>query len=609
MKKTIVAVLILILGFNAFGQTSSNKELEESINELFESYAYYNRFIGNVLISRNDKIIYQKSFGYADIESHKKNTKNSIFRIASVTKSLTAVGIMKLVEDGKITLETPISTYFPNFIPDFSKKITIRHLLNHSSGMQANIGRIDDQGNGLMPGKNPISINELFEKFKDSKLNFEPGAGYEYNNFGYSLLAYIIENVSGQTYADYMEQAVFKPANMKNTSVNAYKNLNQRAFPHIGLGLNEFEKLSSPFQSSWIIGAGNINSTTGDLYNFMVALENGILLKPATVAKLYSYTQSRDINNSEYGLGWRIENKGDEKWINHSGLLSGFTSIIGSLPKKNIKIIILSNATSTDLITESNFEGESQFVSSEGEITDKVIALLQGEEPELLPLAVQINNQNIADFNRTYMLDTNHSLILTKQGDAYSLETIGTASWSVFTYPFSRDAKEDNKTSETALYFANAMSTQNFEGLGDYANDDMKGFLGSEEGENQLKGMWAYWLKEAGKFRSYNIYKIEGEEGSKTVHIRFHFEKNDIGLILGINAKNQIQGMFKDNDVKTSPVQKVKLIPINENEFFINGHQNDGMQDLKVTISNAELVLIDGSKRFNGKLQVSENSF
>jgi hypothetical protein len=159
------------------------------------------------------------------------------------------------------------------------------------------------------------------------------------------------------------------------------------------------------------------------------------------------------------------------------------------------------------------------------------------------------------------------------------------------------------------LYFANAMSTQNFEGLGDYANDDMKGFLGSEEGENQLKGMWAYWIKEAGKFRSYNIYKIEGEEGSKTVHIRFHFEKNDIGLILGINAKNQIQGMFKDNDVKTSPIQKVKLIPINENDFFINGHQNDGMQDLKVTISNTELVLIDGSKRFNGKLQVSENSF
>jgi len=120
--------------------------------------------------------------------------------------------------------------------------------------------------------------------------------------------------------------------------------------------------------------------------------------------------------------------------------------------------------------------------------------------------------------------------------------------------------------------------------------------------------MWAYYIEQAGEFKSYNIYKIEGED-NKTVNIRFHFEKEDVGFVLGINAANQIQGMFMDNDIRTSAIQKVKLTPINENEFFINGHQNDGMQDLKVIISNTELVLIDGSKRFNGKLQVSENSF
>ena len=599
MKKAIIIIMGLVLGFNSFGQTSSNKELEEDINKIFESYAYYNRFIGSVLISQNDKIIYRKSFGYADTENHKKNTKNSIFSIASVTKSLTAVGIMKLVDEGKLTLETPISAYFPNFIPDFSKKITIRHLLNHSSGMQANIGRIDDQGNGLMPGENPITLNELFEEFKDSKLKFEPGAGYEYNNFGYTLLAYIIENVSGQTYADYMEQAVFKPANMKNTAVNAYKVLNQKAFPHIGLGMNEFKKFSSPVHSSWITAAGNINSTTGDLYNFMKALENGILLKPATVDKLYSYTQSIGVNESQYGLGWKIENKGGEKWVNHTGLLPGITSIIGSLPERKIKIIILSNATSNDLITESDFQGKSQFVS--GEIVDNVIALLQGKKTELLPLAVKINNKNTVDYSRTYALDSDHSLLLTKQGDNYSLETRGTESWSVFTYQFSRNAKEDNKSSEIALYFANAMSTQNFEGLSDYANDDMKGFFGSEEGLQQLKGIWTYFKKEAGEFKSYNIYKIEGED-SKTVHIRFHFEKNDIGIVLGINTANQIQGMFKDDDVKTCPIQKVKLIPINENEFFINGHQNDGMQDLKIKVSEKGLILIDDSTKFRAAI-------
>jgi CubicO group peptidase (beta-lactamase class C family) len=599
MKKLAIIIIVLVIGFNSYGQTDSNKDLKKSIHELFEGYAHYNRFIGSVLISKNNKIIYRKNFGYADAENHKKNTKNSIFSIASVTKSLTAVGIMKLVEDGKLTLETPINTYFPSFIPDFSKNITIRHLLNHSSGMQANIGRIDDEGNGLLPEENEVTLDELLEKFKDSKLKFESGKGYEYNNFGYSLLAYIIENVSKKSYADYMEEAVFKPANMKNTAVDKYKSFNKRAFPYIGLGMNEFKKLNYTIHSSWIIGAGNINSTTGDLYNFMKALENGKLLNPASVDKLYSYTQSRGVNDSEYGLGWRIDNKGGEKWINHTGLLPGNTSIIGSLPEKNIKIIILSNATSTDLITESDFQGKSQFV--DGEIIDNVIAALQGKKPELLPLEVKKVNKNAIDYSRTYALDKQHSLILTKQGNDYSLETIGAESWSVFTYQFSRDAKENNKTSETALYFANAWSTQNFEGLSDYANDDMKGFLGTEEGINQLKGMWAYFIQQAGVFKSYNIYKIEGED-NKTVNIRFHFEKEDIGFVLGINSTNQIQGMFMDDTVKTSTIQQVKLIPINENEFFINGHQNKGMQDLKIKVSKKVLSLIDGSTSFNATI-------
>jgi len=226
MKKTVIVFIAFILGFNSFGQSISNKEVKKNIDKLFKSYAHYNRFIGSVLISKDNHIIYQKSFGYADAAGHKKNTKKSVFSIASLTKSLTAVGIMKLVEDGKLTLETPISTYFPNFMPDYSKKITIQHLLNNSSGMEANIGRTDDNGNGLMPEETPITFEKLLIKFKDTKLKFEPGKGYDYNNFGYLLLANIIEKVSGQTYADFMKQAVFKPADMKNTTIASFKSLN-----------------------------------------------------------------------------------------------------------------------------------------------------------------------------------------------------------------------------------------------------------------------------------------------------------------------------------------------------------------------------------------------
>jgi len=593
MKKAVVVFIVLILGINSFGQSSSNKELENNIDSLFESYSYYNRFIGNVLISKDNHIIYQKSFGYADIAGNKKNTKKSIFSIASLTKSLTAVGIMKLVEDGKLTLETPISTYFPDFMPDYSKGITIQHLLNNSSGMEANIGRTDDNRNGLMPEKTLITLDELLEKFKGSQLKFEPGTGYDYNNFGYLLLANVIEKVSGQLYADFMQQAIFKPAGMKNTAITSFKSLNQKAQPYLGLGMDKFKKFNASFHPSWLQGAADMNSTTIDLFKFMQALDNGTLLKSESMNKLYTSTQAMGVNEMASGLGWVINKKGDEKRIYNNGLLPGYASVMGSLPEKNIKIIILSNATSVNPVVDE-FQGEVTFVP---EITDKIISLFQGKNIEISPIPTKIINNSIVNVTKEYQLDNEHSLLIKKEGNTYSLETTGKEPWSVFTYTFSRKATENDAFSETALFFANAMSTQNFEGLINYANDQMKGFLGTEEGLGQLKGMWANFLQHAGKFTSYNIYKIEGDE-VKNVHIRFHFETVDIGTVLSINADHKIQGMFMDDAVKTSHVTKVKLIPVGENIFFINGHQNDGMQDLKIKVSNTGLILTDDNASF-----------
>ena len=596
MKKAVVVFIVLILGINSFGQSTSNKELTENIDTLFESYSYHNRFIGSVLISKDNHIIYQKSFGYANVDEHKKNTEKSIFSIASLTKSLTAVGVMKLVEDGNLTLDTTISTYFPDFMPDFSKEITIQHLLNNSSGIEANIGRTDDNGNGLMPEETAITFNEVLEKFKDSKLKFEPGTGYDYNNFGYLLLANIIEIVSGQSYANFMEQAVFKPAGMKNTSIAFFNSLNQKAQPYLGLGMTEFKKFNSPFHSSWLKGAAYMNSTTIDLFKFMQALDNGTLLKPTSANKLYTSTQAMGVNEMASGLGWVIDKKGDEKWLYNSGLLPGYASVMGTLSEKNIKIIILSNATSVNPVIDE-FQGEVTFVP---EITDKIISLFQGKSIENLPIPKKIKNTSIVNVTKEYQLDDKHSLFLKKEGNTYTLETAGNEPWSVFTYTFSRNANENDSFSETALFFANAMSTQNFEGLINYANDQMKGFLGTEEGLGQLKGMWSNFLQHAGKFISYNIYKIDGDD-IKNVHIRFHFETVDIGIVLSLNTNHKIQGMFMDDSVKTNHINTVKLIPISENEFFINGHQNGGMQDLKITASNKGLILTDGSISFKAE--------
>ncbi|MEQ9375541.1 MAG: serine hydrolase domain-containing protein [Imperialibacter sp.] len=600
MKKLIIVAFILAAGHGSFAQTDGKKELEGKLDELFESYTQYNRFVGNVLVSKNDKIIYQKSFGYADLEEGRTNSEKSIFSIASLTKSLTAVGIMKLVEAGKLTLETPLSTYFPHFMPEYSDQITIQHLLNNSSGMQANIGRVDDAGNGLMPGIEEVTIDELLEKFRDSKLNFEPGTAYEYNNFGYLLLANIIEKVSGTSYADFMEQAVFKPAGMKNTAATTFKNVGQMAYPYFGLGMETFERFTTPFHTSWLMGAADVTSTTIDLYKFMQALDNGTLLEPTSVAQLYTRSQSMGVNEMASGLGWVTDQKEGEKWVYNSGLLPGYVSMMGSLPAQDIKVIILSNATSVNPVTDE-FQGNVSFV--EGEITDKMVALLLGKPVELTPVPTQISAGSFTK-DKAFQLDDDHTILIKNEGGKYFLETTGEAPWSVFTYAFAKDASEKNEASETALFFAKAWSTQQFEGLSDYGNEQMRGFLGTQQGQDQLKGMWANFVNHACAFHSYNIYKIAGEE-VKNVHIRFHFEAVDIGMVIVVNAANKIQGMFMDDAVKTSHVIKVALVPVGENKFFIDGHRNGGMQDLVIKMTESTLTLSDGSEKFEAKIQAA----
>ncbi|MEZ4944022.1 MAG: serine hydrolase domain-containing protein [Cyclobacteriaceae bacterium] len=597
MKKLIIIVLILASGNSSIAQSNSKNEWQEKIDELFESYTQYNRFVGNVLISKDDTIIYQKSFGYAALESNKKNTNVSLFGIASLTKSLTAVGIMKLVESGKITLDTPLSTYYPNFIREYSGQITIQHLLNSSSGMQANIGRVDDAGSGLMPEVSEITIEELLEKFKDSQLNFEPGTAYEYNNFGCVLLAHIIEKVSGQTYANFMEQAVFKPTGMDNTASSLFKDVSEMAHPYFGLGMDKLEKFTTPYHTSWLMGAADVTSTTGDLYKFMQALDKGTLLKPTSVNQLYTRSQEMGVNTMTSGLGWVIDQKEGEKWIYNSGLLPGYASMMGSLPEQNIKVIILSNATSVNPVTDE-FQGKASFV--EGEITDKIVALLLDKPVELTPIPSQISDSHLGKKN-AFQLDNEHTLVIKSEKGKFFLETTGKAPWSVFTYAFSKDANDKSEASETALFFAKAWRAQQFEGLSDYGNEQMKGFLGTQEGQDQLKGMWVNFVDHAGEFKSYNIYKIDGDE-VKNVHLRFHFETVDIGMVISVNAAHKIQGMFMDNAVKTSHVTKVALVPVGESKFFIDGHRNGGMQDLIITITDSGLTLIDGSEKFKGKM-------
>src|SRR4030042_6380486 len=213
MKKQALILLTMILIM------ISDPGRAQSISDLIDGYFAYNRFWGNVLVAQNDKIIFQKSYGFADKDRQIMNDAGTLFSLASVTKALTATAIFKLQEEGKLSVYDRVDKYIPGFINDKTDNLTILNLLNHTSGMAANISHSDDfsKEKSSHPDKEIVTLEQLIDRNRGKKLKSRPGERYDYNNYGYILLAYIIEKASGMDYMSYLEKAIFSETGMTET--------------------------------------------------------------------------------------------------------------------------------------------------------------------------------------------------------------------------------------------------------------------------------------------------------------------------------------------------------------------------------------------------------
>lgn len=172
------------------------------------------------LVSKDGKPIYQKAFGMANLELNVPMTPHNVFEIGSITKQFTAASILMLAEQGKLNIEDDITKYIPDY-PTQGKKITIRHLLNHTSGIKSYTG----MPNFRTRAKTDMSPKELIDVFKNEPKDFSPGDQYKYNNSGYILLGYIIEIISDNTYANFIQNNIFKPLGMHTTSYGSKKDI------------------------------------------------------------------------------------------------------------------------------------------------------------------------------------------------------------------------------------------------------------------------------------------------------------------------------------------------------------------------------------------------
>jgi serine beta-lactamase-like protein LACTB len=292
----------------------------------------------SVAIAKNDKVAWNEGFGKADVENDLAVRPDSVFRIASISKTMTATAIMQLVERGKVSLDDPIRRYVPAFPDKTEGTVTLRHLLTHTSGVRHyNDGEFDNKASY-------DTLDAAFTVFARDPLRFAPGAKYLYSTYGYNLLAGVVEAVSGVTFEQYLTEHVWKPAGMGDTRLEHPQEIvRHRVRQYVRTSSNK-ELLNAPYADLSVKWAGGgIISTAPDLARFHLALERGALLKADTLAQMYVAATLNDGTKTEYGLGWQVVMADGRRWIAHSGGATGGTTYLLRSPETDLAVVLLSN--------------------------------------------------------------------------------------------------------------------------------------------------------------------------------------------------------------------------------------------------------------------------
>lgn len=302
-------------------------------------------FNGNVLIAKGEHILYQNSFGWANHLMRDSLRITSQFELASVSKPLTAIAVLQLVEGGKLRLEQTLQDFFPQ-LP--YPGITVEHLLAHRSGLTNYLYFTDDLWDDKRKGMANADVIALLSEHQPA-LYGNPGGRYFYNNTNYMLLASIVEKVSGMSFADYMQEEVFRPAGMKNTAV--YSKAVYEKIPNDVVGHDRTwrRSVAQNFQDG-PVGDKGIYSTVQDLFLLDRSLRAGRLLKNSTLDSAYMGRSKPDKNIFSYGYGWRTFDRGNHKAVYHTGWWHGFRTLYVRDLTKDITIVLLTNLTNASLL-------------------------------------------------------------------------------------------------------------------------------------------------------------------------------------------------------------------------------------------------------------------
>lgn len=340
MKKIMYTLLLLLPAVTFFSQSK-----EAKLSNIMQTYHNYNMFDGAVLVAEKGKVVYKGAFGLANREWNIPNKTNTKFMIGSVSKPLTATLMLVQVQKGLISLNKTIADYLPEFKSKPAAGITIKQLLSHTSGMP-NYDIIKD----FFPriSRQSFTREEYVKVYMDSSLSFTPGTKYFYSSWGYFTLGYIMERITGKTYAQLMKEDIFDKAGMTNSGSYHHLQIVPNRATGYDYSFGGFTSADFRDQSN-TMGTGDLYSTVEDLFKFHLALmDHTILNKELTDEML-----TEGMRPARYGYGWFNQNfrytDTDSVTANfHLGMTEGFISFLIRIPSTNSFAVILCNSSPTD---------------------------------------------------------------------------------------------------------------------------------------------------------------------------------------------------------------------------------------------------------------------
>ncbi len=425
-----ITAVILLFTLAAHAQKSTSKIISDHTNDKYSLHLqrqvdslFADRKVAHcpgaaIAILKHGKIVYKKGYGYANLEYNIPNTPSTVFHIASLSKQFTALSILLLAKDGKLSINDNINKYIPE-MPVFEKPITILNLLNHTSGLREWIYLLGIQGYRLNDMFTQEQIVEVLSNQKE--LNFEPGSKFMYVNSGYNLLGELVARVSGMSFAQFVTQRIFVPLNMTHSMVldDYSKIVKNEADSYAPDGQNGYKKKVLSFVN--VIGSTGVLTTAEDLSKWATNFET---LKVGD-SEIFNQMKRRGVLNrgdtTGYAMGQFIGSYRGLEIIEHSGSDAGFRSHLLRFPKQGVSVIVLANDASLNA-GDLAYRIADIYLKKELKVNQSAVAK---PSPTALSGNVKTDSQLLLTYAGKYELQPGLIMDFTVEGDNLQVNATG----------------------------------------------------------------------------------------------------------------------------------------------------------------------------------------